>query len=66
MPEDRMVKQIYKWNPMLTRPQEGPKNRREDDIRNDMKKMKTNNLTRCIQDRSKWKLYVERAKTFKD
>ena len=38
------------------------KNRWEDDIRNDMKKMKIKNWTSCIQDRSKWKLYVEKAK----
>ena len=38
------------------------KNRWEDDIRNDMKKMKIKNWTSCIQDRNKWKLYVEKAK----
>jgi len=31
----------------------------EDGIRNDMKKLK-------MQDRSKWKLYVERGRTLKD
>jgi len=51
---------------MLTRPLGRPKNRWEDDIRNDMKKLKIKNWTSCIQDRSKWKLYVEKAKTFKD
>jgi hypothetical protein len=38
MPEDRMVKRVYKWKPMLTRPPGRPKNRWEDDIRNDIKK----------------------------
>jgi hypothetical protein len=42
-----------------------PKNGWEDDIRNYMKKLKLKNCTSCIQDRSRWKLYVERAKTFK-
>ena len=35
-------------------------------IRNGMKKLKIENWTSCIQDRNKWKSYVEKAKTFKD
>jgi hypothetical protein len=35
-----MVKRVYKWKPMLTRPLGRPKNRWEDNIINDMKKMK--------------------------
>jgi hypothetical protein len=35
MSEKRMVKKVYKWKPMLTRPLGRPKNRWEDDIRND-------------------------------
>jgi hypothetical protein len=66
MPEERMVKRVYKWKLMLTRPLGRPKNRWEDDIINDMKKLKTKNWTSCIQDCSKWKLYVEKGKTFKD
>ena len=66
-PEDRMVKKkVYKWKPMLTRPLGRPKNRWEDDIRKDIKKLKITNWTSYIQDRNKWKLYVEKAKTFKD
>jgi hypothetical protein len=42
---------------MLTRPLGRPKNNRwEDDIRNDMKRLKIKNWTSCIQDRNKWKL----------
>jgi hypothetical protein len=65
-PEERMVKRVYKWKQMLTRPLRRPKNRWADDIINDMKKLKINNWTSCIQDRNKWKLYVEKAKTFKE
>jgi hypothetical protein len=32
-------KKVYKWKPMLRRPLGRPKNRREDDIRNDIKKL---------------------------
>jgi hypothetical protein len=42
MPENIMVKIVYKWKPML-RPLGRPKNRWEDDIRNDMKKLKIKN-----------------------
>jgi hypothetical protein len=66
MPEKRMVKTVYKWKPMLPRPLGRPKNRWEGDIINDMKKLKIKNWTVCIQDRNKWKLYVEKAKTFKE
>jgi hypothetical protein len=56
MPEERMVKKVYKWKPMLRRPLGRPKNRWEDDIRNDIKKLKIKNWTNCIQDRKDWKL----------
>jgi hypothetical protein len=65
-PEERMVKKVYKWKPMLRRPLGRPKNRWEDDIRNDIKQLKTKNWTNCIQDRKNWKLYVEKVKTFKE
>jgi hypothetical protein len=51
---------------MLTRPLERPKNRWEDDTINDIKELKINNWTSCIQDRKKWKLYVEKAEAFKE
>jgi hypothetical protein len=66
MSEERMVKKVYKWKPMLRRPLGRPKNRWEHDIRNDMKKLKIKNWTNCIQDRNNWKLCVEKGKTFKD
>ena len=62
MTEERMVKRVYKWKPMLTRPLGRTKNRWEDDV----KKLKIKNWTSCIQDRNKWKLYVEKDKTFKE
>jgi len=64
--EEGIFKKVYKWKPMLTRPLGRPKNRWEDDIRNDMKKLKIKNWTSCIQDRSNCKLCVEKAKTFND
>ena len=66
MPEEKMVQRVYKWKPMLTRPLGRPKNKWEDDIIHDTKKLKIKNWTSCIQDRNKWKLYVEKSKTFKE
>jgi hypothetical protein len=43
MSEERMVKRVYKWKPMLTRPLERTKNRWEDNIINYMKKLKIKN-----------------------
>jgi hypothetical protein len=65
MLEEIMVKRVYKWKPMLTRPLGRPKNRWEDII-NDTKKLKIKNCTTCSHDRNKWKLYVEKGKTFKE
>jgi hypothetical protein len=36
-------KRVYKWKPMLTRPLERPKNKWEDDIINDTKKLQIKN-----------------------
>jgi heme oxygenase len=66
MSEERMVKKVYKWKPMLTSPLGRPKNRWEDDIRKDLKDLKIKNWTGCIQDRNNWKVYVERIKTLKE
>ena len=66
IPEERMLKKVYNWKPMSIRPQGRPKNRWENDIRNGVKKLKIRNWMRCIQDRNKWKSYVEKAKPFKD
>jgi len=54
--EERMVKKVYKWKPMLTWPLGRPRNRWEGDIRNGMKKLQIKNWTSCIQDRNNWKL----------
>jgi hypothetical protein len=66
MPEERMVKRVYKWKPMLTQPLGRPNNRWEEDIINEMKKLKIKNCTSCIQHHNKWKLYAEKGKTFKE
>jgi hypothetical protein len=64
MSGERMMKNVNKWKPMLTRLLGRPTNRWEDDIRNDMKKLKIKNWTSCIQDCNNWKVRVEKTKTF--
>ena len=66
MSGERIVKKVYKWKPMLTRPSGRAKYRWEDDIRNEMNKLKIKNWTSFIQDRNNSKLYVEKTKTFHD
>jgi hypothetical protein len=51
---------------MFTRPLGRPKNRWEDDVTNDMKKLKIKNWISYIQDRKKWKLCVEKDKKLKE
>jgi hypothetical protein len=63
MPETSIVKKIYKWKPFTGRPVRRPKSRWEDNVRNDLKKMKIIKLTGQVQDRLKWEGIVEKAKT---
>jgi len=63
MPETSIVKRIYKWKPFTGRPAGKLKSRWDDDVRKDLKKMKLVNWAEQVQDRSKWKAIVEKAKT---
>jgi hypothetical protein len=55
MPGNSIVKKIYKWIPFTGRPVGRPKSRWEDDVRNDLQKMKLIKWTEQVQDRLKWK-----------
>jgi hypothetical protein len=63
MPDDSMVKRVYKWSPALTRSLGRPKNRWEDDVKNDVANLRITNWKDCNRNRSKWKEFVEKAKT---
>jgi hypothetical protein len=63
MPETSVVKKTYKWKPLTGRPAERPKSRWEDDIRNDMRRMQIVKWPEHVQDRPKWKVIVDKAKT---
>jgi hypothetical protein len=57
---------VFKWKPIASRSQGRPKNRWEDNALNDRKQLGINNWRRCIHDRIKWKVIVEKAKTLTD
>jgi hypothetical protein len=63
MLETSTVKRIHKWKPFTGRPAGRPKSRWEDDVRNDLKKMKLTKWTEQVQDRLKWKEIVAKVKT---
>jgi len=60
-PETNIVKRIHKWKPFTGRPVGRPKSRWEDDVRNDLKKMKLIKWTEQVQDRLEWKDIVEKV-----
>jgi hypothetical protein len=65
MPNERVVKTIYKWKSYATRPKERPRLRWEDDARNDLRKLRVENWKQRAQERRQWKEIIEQAKTHK-
>jgi len=64
MPETSIVKKIHKWKPFTRRPIGRSKSRWEDDVRNDLKKMKLIKWTEQVQDRLKRKEVVEKPRLY--
>ena len=62
-PETSIVRKIYKWQPYETRPAGRPKHRWDDDVRNDLRRIKLLKWSEQAQDRLEWKKIVEKAKT---
>ena len=63
MAESSIVNKIYKWHPFTNRPVGRPKSGLEDDVKNDLKKLKVVKWSDLVQDRHKWRETVEKAKT---
>jgi len=63
MPDERVVKSIYKWKPHVTRPKGGPRLRWDDDVRDDLRKMGVNNWKQKAQERKLWRGIIEQAKS---
>jgi len=66
MPEISIVKRIHKWKPFKGKSAGRTKSRWDDDVRNDLKKTKLVKWAEQVQDRSKWKDTVEKAKTLSE
>jgi len=62
MPETSIVKRIHKLKPFTGRPAGRSKSRWDDDVRNDLKNTKLMKWAEQVQDRSKWKVIVEKVK----
>jgi len=63
MPKTTIVKRKHKWKPFTGRPAGRPQSRWDDDVRNDLKKMKRMKWAEQVQDCLKWKAIVGKAKT---
>jgi tRNA(Glu) U13 pseudouridine synthase TruD len=50
MPDERIVKKVCEWKPMARRLLGRPKNKWEDDVKNDFDIMRIRNWTNCIQE----------------
>jgi len=64
MPDSRRVKKIFNWTPVTARSKGRPKQKWEDNIIQDIRQLNIKNWTVCVQDRTKWKNVVEKAKNF--
>jgi CRISPR/Cas system CSM-associated protein Csm2 small subunit len=62
-PDDSMVRKLYECSSALSRSQGRPKNRWEDDVKNDITRMKITNWKDSIRNRNERKKLVEKAKT---
>jgi hypothetical protein len=63
MPDDRTVKKITNWKPIVPRHIGRSKLRWEEDVGNDLKAMRVQNWKKLVQGRNKWKGIIEQAKT---
>jgi hypothetical protein len=61
MPETRIVKKIYKWKPFTRRPVGRPKSRWEENVRDDLKKLKIIKWEEQVQDLLNRRLLIRRT-----
>jgi len=57
----KILNELFKWNPLTTRPRGRPKYKWEDNIIQDLGQMKIQNWLTCVQDGAKWKNVVEKS-----
>jgi hypothetical protein len=65
MDQARPTRKVLGWRPMGTRPVGRPRQRWQDDVLEDPKKLKVKNWKETAKDRRTWRDLVEKTKTHK-
>ena len=65
MDQARPTRKILDWKPMGTRPVGRPRQRWQDDVMEDLNKLKVKNWKETLKDRRIWRDLAEKAKTYK-
>ena len=65
MDQARPTRKLLDWNPMGTRPIGRPRQRWQEDIMEDLKKLKVKNWKQTAKDRRTWRDLTEKAKNHK-
>jgi hypothetical protein len=65
MDQTRPARRLLDWKPMGTRPIGRPRQRWQEDVMEDLKKLKIRNLKEKAKNRKTWRDLAEKAKTHK-
>jgi hypothetical protein len=63
VPEEKDVKEMYKWKLIASRPVGRPEIRRMDTVMKGIQAMKIVKWKRCARDRNRWKSIVQQVRT---
>jgi hypothetical protein len=65
MDQARPTRKVLDWKPMGTRPVERPRQRWQEDVTGDLKKLKVTNWKEAAKDRKTWRHLAENEKNQK-
>jgi hypothetical protein len=65
MDQTRPARRLLDWKPMVTRPVGRPRQRWQEDVMEDLKKLKIKNWKETAKDRKTWRDLAEKVKTHK-
>jgi len=65
MDQARPTRKLLDWKPMGTRPVGKPRQRWQEDVMEELKKLKVKNWKEAAKDRRTWRDFAEKAKTHK-
>jgi hypothetical protein len=65
MDQARPIRKLLDWKPMGTRPVGRPRQRWQEDVMVDLKRLKVKNRKETAKDRRTWRDVAEKAKTYK-